>query len=44
MTTNGVTIVGAPNLPSSMANAASAAYARNVTALLLYLVRDGEVS
>jgi NAD(P) transhydrogenase subunit alpha len=43
VTTNGVTIVGAPNLPSSMANAASAAYARNITALLLYLVRDGEV-
>jgi NAD(P) transhydrogenase subunit alpha len=43
VTTNGVTIVGAPNLPSSMANAASAAFARNVTALLLYLVHDGEV-
>jgi NAD(P) transhydrogenase subunit alpha len=43
VTTNGVTIVGAPNLPSSMANAASAAYARNISALLLYLVHDGEV-
>jgi proton-translocating NAD(P)+ transhydrogenase subunit alpha len=43
VTTNGVTIVGAPNLPSSMANAASAAYARNITALFLYLVREGEV-
>jgi hypothetical protein len=26
-----------------MANAASAAYARNITALFLYLVREGEV-
>ena len=43
VTTNGVTIVGAANLPSSMANAASAAYARNVTALLLYLVHDSEI-
>jgi len=43
VTTNGVTVVGAPNLPSSMANAASAAYARNITALLLYLVHNGEV-
>jgi proton-translocating NAD(P)+ transhydrogenase subunit alpha len=43
VTTNGVTIVGAPNLPSAMANAASAAYARNITALFLYIVHDGEV-
>jgi H+-translocating NAD(P) transhydrogenase subunit alpha len=43
VTTNGVTIVGAANLPSSMANGASAAYARNITALLLYLIRDAEL-
>jgi proton-translocating NAD(P)+ transhydrogenase subunit alpha len=40
---NGVTVVGAGNLPSSMAPAASAAYARNVCAVLDLLVRDGEV-
>jgi H+-translocating NAD(P) transhydrogenase subunit alpha len=41
VTDNGVTIVGAGNLPSTMATAASAAYSRNVAALLRYLVRDG---
>jgi hypothetical protein len=30
-------------LPSSMAAAASAMYARNISALLLYLVSDGEL-
>jgi H+-translocating NAD(P) transhydrogenase subunit alpha len=43
VTDNGVTIVGAANLPSDMATAASAAYSRNVTALLRYLIRDGEI-
>jgi H+-translocating NAD(P) transhydrogenase subunit alpha len=43
VTDNGVTIVGAGNLASSMATAASAAYSRNVTALLRYLIRDGEL-
>ena len=38
---NGVTVVGADNLPATMATAASSAYSRNVTALLLYLLRDG---
>lgn len=39
----GVIVVGAGNLPSSMAPAASTAYARNMTALLTHLVHDGEV-
>jgi NAD(P) transhydrogenase subunit alpha len=43
VTDNGVTIVGAPVLPSDMPNAASAAYSRNVAALLRYLVRDGAI-
>ncbi|HEY3501700.1 MAG TPA: NAD(P) transhydrogenase subunit alpha [Actinocatenispora sp.] len=42
-TDNGVTVIGAPNLPSAMAPAASAAYARNVTALVAHLVADGEL-
>jgi H+-translocating NAD(P) transhydrogenase subunit alpha len=36
-----VSIVGAGNLAADMATAASAAYSRNVTALLRYLLRDG---
>jgi len=43
VTDNGVTIVGAPDLPSDMPTAASAAYSRNVAALLRYLVRDGAI-
>jgi len=43
LTENGVTIIGASALPSSMAAASSAMYARNVSALLLYLVKDGEL-
>jgi NAD(P) transhydrogenase subunit alpha len=38
---NGVTVIGAGNLPASMATAASTAYARNLNALLAHLVRDG---
>jgi H+-translocating NAD(P) transhydrogenase subunit alpha len=44
VTENGVTIVGAAGLPSSMAAAASAMYARNVSSLLLYLVKDGALA
>jgi H+-translocating NAD(P) transhydrogenase subunit alpha len=44
VTENGVTIVGAGSLPSTMPAAASAMYARNVTALLLYLIKDGELA
>jgi len=39
---NGVTLIGAGNLPASMAPAASTAYARNISALLTSLLRDGE--
>ncbi|MBO0825084.1 MAG: Re/Si-specific NAD(P)(+) transhydrogenase subunit alpha [Actinobacteria bacterium] len=44
VTDNGVTIIGAANLPSSMPTAASTMYARNITALLLYLVSDGALA
>jgi H+-translocating NAD(P) transhydrogenase subunit alpha len=44
VTENGVTIIGAANLPSTMPAAASAMYARNVSALLLYLVKDGALA
>jgi len=37
VTDNGVTIVGAGNLPSTMAAAASTAYSRNLSALLAHL-------
>jgi H+-translocating NAD(P) transhydrogenase subunit alpha len=39
----GVTIVGATNLPSTMAQHASQLYSRNVTALLLHLAPEGEL-
>ena len=41
VTENGVTIVGPQNLPSTMATAASNAYSRNISALLLSMVSDG---
>jgi NAD(P) transhydrogenase subunit alpha len=41
---NGVTIIGAGALPSTMPAAASAMYARNVSALLLQLVKDGQLA
>jgi H+-translocating NAD(P) transhydrogenase subunit alpha len=44
VTENGVTVIGASNLPSSMPTAASAMYARNVSALLTYLVKDGALA
>jgi len=44
VTENGVTIVGADGLASTMPAAASAMYARNVSALLLYLVKDGALA
>jgi NAD(P) transhydrogenase subunit alpha len=43
ITDNGVTVIGAGNLPSSVPKAASTAYARNVVALLAHLVRDGSI-
>jgi len=44
VTGNGVTIVGADNLPATVPTAASNAYSRNISALLLYLTRDGELA
>jgi NAD(P) transhydrogenase subunit alpha len=44
VTGNGVTIIGAGTLPSTMSAAASAMYARNISALLLYLVKDGSLA
>lgn len=41
VTENGVTIIGAENLPSTMAAAASTMYARNISSLLTYMVSDG---
>jgi len=41
---NGVTVLGAGDLPARMAPAASTAYARNIIALLALLVRDGELT
>jgi NAD(P) transhydrogenase subunit alpha len=41
VTPDSVTLIGAGNLPSTMAPGASVAYARNVTALLTHLLRDG---
>jgi H+-translocating NAD(P) transhydrogenase subunit alpha len=39
---NGISIIGADNLPSSMAAAASSMYARNISSLLLYMIKDGQ--
>jgi NAD(P) transhydrogenase subunit alpha len=44
VTDNGVTVIGAGNLPSQVPGAASAAYSHNVTALVLSLVRDGSLA
>src|SRR6266852_1727456 len=41
---NGITIIGADNLPSTMPTAASNAYSRNISALLLHLTRDGALT
>jgi NAD(P) transhydrogenase subunit alpha len=38
---NGVTIIAPDNLPASMPAGASAFYARNISALLLGMVKDG---
>ncbi len=42
-TPNGVTIVAPDNLPASMPAGASAFYARNISALLLGMVKDGNL-
>jgi H+-translocating NAD(P) transhydrogenase subunit alpha len=44
VTGNGVTIVGADNLPATVPTAASNAYSRNIAALLLHLTSDGALA
>ena len=44
VTENGVTIIGAQNLPSTVPTAASSAYSRNISALLLHMVADGALA
>jgi H+-translocating NAD(P) transhydrogenase subunit alpha len=44
VTGNGVTVIGAGNLASSVPTASSAAFARNVSSLLLHLVTDGALA
>jgi len=41
VTANGVTIIGATNLPASVPTAASNAFSRNISALLLHMTADG---
>jgi NAD(P) transhydrogenase subunit alpha len=41
VTANGVTIIGAANLPATVPTAASNAYSRNISALLLHMTADG---
>jgi NAD(P) transhydrogenase subunit alpha len=41
---NGVTIIAPDNLPASMPAGSSAFYARNISALLLGMVKDGELN
>jgi H+-translocating NAD(P) transhydrogenase subunit alpha len=44
VTGNGITIIGADNLPASMPTAASAAYSRNISSLLEYMTADGALA
>jgi NAD(P) transhydrogenase subunit alpha len=44
VTGNGITIIGADNLPASMPTAASNAYSRNISTLLAYLTTDGALA
>jgi NAD(P) transhydrogenase subunit alpha len=44
VTDNGVTIVGASNLPAAMPIAASNAYSRNISALLMHMVHEGQIA
>ena len=43
VTSNGVTVIGADDLPSMASTSASAAYSRNIGALLLHLLADGQI-
>jgi NAD(P) transhydrogenase subunit alpha len=44
VTSNGVTIIGAQHLAAAVPTAASNAYSRNISALLLHLVTDGALA
>jgi NAD(P) transhydrogenase subunit alpha len=44
ITENGITVVGADRLPSTLPAAASTMYARNISALLLSMVKDGALA
>jgi NAD(P) transhydrogenase subunit alpha len=44
VTENGVTVIGAGSLAATVPTAASAAFARNVSALVLHMVTDGELA
>ena len=44
VTGNGVTIIGADNLPATVPTASSNAYSRNISALLLHMTSDGALT
>ena len=44
VTGNGITIIGADNLPASMPTAAANAYSRNISTLLEYMTSDGALA
>jgi NAD(P) transhydrogenase subunit alpha len=44
VTENGVTIIAPTNLPATMPAGASAFYARNISSLLLHMVKDGALN
>ena len=44
ITDNGITIIAPDNLPATMPAGASAFYARNISSLLLHLVKDGSLA
>ena len=44
VTENGVTVIGAGNLAATVPTAASPAFARNISSLLLHMVSDGELA
>jgi NAD(P) transhydrogenase subunit alpha len=44
VTNNGVTVIGAGNLPAQMPTSASNAYARNISALLLHMLSEGQLA
>jgi H+-translocating NAD(P) transhydrogenase subunit alpha len=44
VTESGVTVIGAGNLAATVPTAASSAFARNISSLLLHMVADGELA